>query len=120
MTDERRAFEGLVFQSLRKMEAGDVDLSSIREATDEEKRMLERIRESDFMKNLLAGEVSEDGDIDEECDAEEDLACAGAGGELFRTDGIDEETAEELDELDREVIDRKLQERRDKDNDKTS
>lgn len=66
-------------------ETGDVDLSAIREATDEEKQTLEKIRRSDFMKKLLAGEFSEENELQEECDVEVHGAYGDGSTELLLT-----------------------------------
>ena len=116
---EQRAFEALVIQGMRLTGDVDVDPATIREATSKEQQALDNVRQSGFLAKLLAGEITESED-DENCDHDDELACAGAGGTLFRSEGIDEETAQELDEADQKIIERKLRERREQEDDQTS
>lgn len=117
---EQQAFEALVIQGIRLTGDVDVDPATIREPTTKERRALDNVRQSGFLTKLLAGEITESEDAETDCDHDDELACAGAGGTLFRSEGIDEETAQELDEADQKIIERKLRERREQEDDQTS
>ena len=110
---ERRAFEGIVVNTLRNLETSDVDATSIRPANDKELDAFSMVRNSGFLERLTAGEIDEESDSLEEQPNAADGQLACSGGTLFRSDGLDVETSDALDEADRLIIERKKRERQD-------
>lgn len=113
---EERAFEALFVSSMRRVEKEDVDIDRIREPSEKEKAALDLLG-PDFIDEVIAGKrrALDRLEGDEVCDRELALAGESVGGELFRADDIDEDTARELDEKDREIIERKRREKDERD-----
>lgn len=108
---EERAFEALILSAVRRLDDEDIDIERLPDPSEKEERALQRLG-PDFMDELLAGRRGKLERPETDCE-EGELALAGesCGGELHRAVEVDEATAKELEEKDREIIERKLRER---------
>ena len=100
---EERALDALIVSQLRARE-DEVDVEHLPELSDEEREALDSFGPN-FVDKLLAGKILPK----PEDDTPEDCELAVAGEEVFgmnRAEEIDEETAEELNEKRKEIIDR--------------
>ena len=115
---EEPAVDALLVSALRQQESEgtDVDAKNLPQLTNEEKAAMTALG-SNFIQRLLAGEqplgaapVPRESDP-EEC---EELAAAGcaADGIMYRAEEVDEQTKQELDALEREILERKARERK--------
>jgi len=108
---EERAFEGLVVDALRKGEQEEICIEGIREPNETELAAL-RLLGDDFIERLVSGKLSATGAAAvPPCVAGPAVPLAEHGLVLYRSEGVDAKTQEELDKADREVIERKKRER---------
>ena len=85
-----------------------VDPKMLPELTEEEKAAMNRLGD-DFIDRILAGEqpvTRNDEPKDDDADCGEDGALAGSGADCFmnRAEEVDDETQQELDEREREIL----------------
>ncbi|MBY0589134.1 hypothetical protein K2X85_18320 [bacterium] len=112
---EDRAFEAFVVSTFRD---GDLDvptgIEDAVELTADDMAMLKRVNKG-LIQRILDGEFDGDASVSSEDDEpsgeEAELALSGAGNELWRAEDVDEGTQAELDEIDREILERKLKEK---------
>jgi hypothetical protein len=128
---EERAVDALLISGLRPMgdKATDVAAKNLPELTDEERAAMKALG-GNFIQRLLAGErplgpppAEADEECPEECSEEcDELALAGSGADtsLNRAEEVDDETAKELDEREREILERKARERKERGGDGTT
>lgn len=123
---EERAVDALLVSGLRPTgdNGTDVAAKNLPELTDEERAAMKALG-SNFIQRLLAGErplgppPDETDDCPEECD---ELALAGSGADtsLNRAEDVDDETARELEQREREILERKARERKESGGDSTT
>jgi hypothetical protein len=115
---EERAVDALLVSALRLKDndGTDVDPERLPQLTEEEKAAMKALG-SNFIQRLLAGErpltVTEA--PKEDCpDKSDELTLAGSGADtrLNRAEEVDEQTQQELDEREREILQRKARERK--------
>lgn len=102
-----RAFEALIVSAMRKLDDEDVDVERVDEPSEKEKEVLERLGPN-FMDELLAGKRGgrREAGHDNDCPARGEPALAGEGVGLYRATEVDEDTVGELDQKDREIVER--------------
>lgn len=112
---EEKAFEALIVDSLRRGGKDECGISKCREPNEKELAALRRV-DVNFVAKLISGEVSEPEEPSEvsaeEDDLDDELVGAGEcqGGVLFRCENVDEKTEKELEEADRKIIERRKKE----------
>jgi hypothetical protein len=113
---EERALDALLVSLLRKVDKDDqvVDPKMLPELTEEEKAAMNRLGD-DFIDRILAGEqpvTRDDKPKDDNADCGEEAALAGSGADcsLNRAEEVDDETTKELEQREREILERKARE----------
>jgi hypothetical protein len=115
---EERAVDALLVSALRQqdIDGADVDVKSLPQLTEEEQVAMKALG-SNFIQRLLAGErplggnpLSKISDSDE-CGELAAAACE-ADGVMYRAEEADDQTNLELDEREREIVERKARERK--------
>ena len=117
---EERALDALLISGLRQQDSNGTDIAAknLPELTDEERAAMKALG-SNFIQRLLAGErpLGPAAGTDDDCPNESDeLALAGSGADssLNRAEEVDDETAKELEQREREILERKARERKDR------
>jgi hypothetical protein len=115
---EERAQDALLISALRQEDSdGDIDPKSLPKLTAEEKAAMKALG-GGFIQRLLAGERPlgmPPGESQEDCpDESEEFALAGGGADysLNRAEEVDDDTAKELEQREREILERKARERK--------
>lgn len=113
---EERALDALLVSILRRVDKDDdiVEPEKLPQLTEEEKAAMNSLR-TDFLDGILAGErpVPRKPKPDRPNESE-DIALAGCGADtsMNRAEVVDDETQQELDEREREILERKARERK--------
>jgi hypothetical protein len=115
---EERALDALLVSILRRVDKDDdiVEPDRLPQLTDEEKAAMNQLG-TDFIDRILAGErpvaPREAPKTDDPADDHE-AALAGSGVDcgMNRAEEVDDETTEELDRREREILERKAHERK--------
>jgi hypothetical protein len=116
---EERAQDALLVSALRQEDSeADINAKSLPELTEEEKAAMKALR-GNFIQRLLVGErpLGDPREPEEDCpDESEELALAGSWADtsLNRAEEVDDETAKELEEREREILQRKARERKER------
>jgi hypothetical protein len=114
---EERALDALLVSILRRVDKDDdiVEPDKLPQLTDEEKAAMNALG-TDLIDRILAGErpipPREDPTKDHPDDDEAALAGSGADCSLNRAEEVDDETAEELEQREREILERKARGRK--------
>jgi hypothetical protein len=117
---EERALDALLVSILRRVDKDDdiTEPDKLPQLTDEEKAAMNAL-EADFIDRILAGErpvppgEKPKKENPDECD-EVALAGSGADCSLNRAEEVDDETTEELQRREREILERKARERKER------
>ncbi len=117
---EERALDALLVSALRRVDKDDdiIETDKLPQLTEEEKAAMNSLA-PDFIDRILAGErpIARRGkpNTSDPDECEDDLALAGSGADtcLNRAEEVDDETTEELERREREVLERKARERKD-------
>jgi hypothetical protein len=115
---EERALDALLVSILRRVDKDDdiTELDKLPQLTDEEKSAMNALG-TDFIDRILGGErpippgEKPKKDDHDECQ-EVALAGSGTGCSLNRAEEVNDETTEELEQREREVLERKARERK--------
>jgi len=114
---EERAEDALLVSLLRRVDKDDdyIDPKHLPQLTDEDRAALDALG-SDFVDRLLAGErpLTVDPDPNENRPDENEVALAGSGADCSfnRAEEVDDATATELEEREREIIERRARRRK--------
>jgi hypothetical protein len=113
---EELALDALLVSTLRRVDKDDdiVAPDKLPQLTEEEKAAMNALA-PDFIDRILAGERPIQRKTESKCPSEgEHLALAGCGADtsMNRAEEVDDETQQELDEREREIVERKARERK--------
>jgi hypothetical protein len=113
---EERALDALLVSILRRVEKDDdiVEPEKLPQLTEEEKTAMNALG-TNFIDRILAGERPVPRKPKPDCpDKSEEIALAGCGADtsMNRAEEVDDETQQELDEREREILERKARERK--------
>ena len=114
---EERAEDALLVSLLRRVDKDDdyIDPEHLPQLTDEDRAALDALG-PDFVDRLLAGErpLSAEPDPNENRPDESEVALVGSGADCSfnRAEEVDDATTTELEEREREVIERKIRQRK--------
>src|ERR1700722_4272259 len=117
---EERAVDALLISALRQKDSDQTEINgkSLPELTDEERAAMKGLG-GNFIQRLLAGErplTAPEESNDDRPDESEELALAGSGADssLIRAEVVDDEPAKELEQREREILERKARERKER------
>jgi hypothetical protein len=117
---EERALDALLVSILRKVDKDDdiTEPDKLPQLSDEEKAAMNALG-TDFIERILAGErpvLPREQPKKDDHDDNEEAALAGSGADcsLNRAEEVNDETTAELDRREREVLERKARERKER------
>jgi hypothetical protein len=115
---EERALDALLVSILRRVDKDDdiTELDKLPQLTDEEKSAMNALG-TDFIDRILGGERPIPPSVEPKKDDHDEsqgvaLAGSGTGCSLNRAEEVNDETTEELEQREREVLERKARERK--------